>query len=276
MAEQSEVEYVDPIVIVTGPLGGRHTILWLEEYEAKTQTLVPTAEVLRGSLTDPNSVVFYAIQRKATGGERELGVVYDAASFGSRSPVARFALLRLEEGEWRVQWDSGVADGWRGSHGTVEFSNGDLSELVVRRDSSGEGRDELSAVLYESNSGPHRYFVDTWVREGDTYVRQSAETVAAPYATLVEFLYALSIGDEVGAREQVTEAELATLARDFGMDTAPGQYWFVNCDNGFTCGMDEPMRLNLNRTQGERPGAVYFEGREWRWRRSYIQPNVGS
>ncbi len=269
---KGESKYADRAVILTGPLYGRHTLLWIGDDEQRTQTLVRLTEVSPGSLHDQNSVVFYAVQRRNASGEREIGVVYDAAAFGSGSPVARFALLRLEEGTWHQVWDSGTEEEWRGSHGTVEFPSGDLTELVVRSDSWTDGHDELSDVVHESNPGPHRYFVDTWVREGDSYERSSAETVAAPYATFVEFLYALGTGDDAGAQERVTEVGLVVRARSFGLDRVLDEHWLSTCRSGLECGKSEPITFYQN----EPPVAVYFEERDGLWLISDIQPDNDS
>lgn len=269
-------EFLDLVVVVTGPGFGQQTIVWTEDYEGRSQVLVPPPDISRGTLYAADSVITHAILRETPEGQRELGIVFDATAFGSGSPTARLALLRLEGEEWIIVWDSGLDEEWRGSHGTVEFPSRDLSELVVRSDSWGDGYDELSDVLHESNPGPHRYFVDTWIRDGDMYVRQSAETVAAPYATLVKFLHVLSTGDEVSARAQVTEADLISRARDFGMDDAPGRHWLVRCDNGFTCGIDEPIRFSPSQARGEPPVAVYFEEIDGEWLISDIQPDDDS
>lgn len=265
---------LDPVVVVTlAPNLTQHTVIWKQDGESRSQLLTPEDNGEATGLLALNTVVWHVLQGKAPDGQRELGIVYDASAFGSGSPTARLALLRLEGDEWRVVWDSAEIEEWRGSHGDVEFPNGDLSELVVRSDSWMDGYDELSDVLHESNSGPHRYFVDTWILEGDKYVRQGAETVVAPYATLVKFLHVLSAGDEVSSSAQVMEAELVTRARDFGMDDAPGRHWLVRCDDGFTCGIDEPIRFSPSRARGEPPVAVYFEERDGLWLISDIRPD---
>ncbi len=272
---QGESKFINQVVVVTGPGGGQHTILWNEDYEGRVQMLAPIEDTLPRTLHSVDSVVTHALLGQTGEARRELGIVYDATAFGSGSPTARFALLRLEEGEWQLLWDSGADEEWRGSHGRVEFPQGDLSEMVVRSDSWVDGYDELSNVLHESNSGPHRYFVDTWVRSGDGYVRSSAETVPAPYATLVEFLYALGRGDDTAAREQVTQAELVARARSFGMD-GDSRHWLITCPYGQECGIDEPIRFDPSQYHGEPAVAVFFEEREGQWLISDIQPDEES
>ncbi|MEX0785524.1 MAG: hypothetical protein WD939_02695 [Dehalococcoidia bacterium] len=273
---QGSLGFFDRVVVVTGPAYGHHTIIWMEDYEGRSQVLASPTDVVRGTLSAPDSVVMQAVLNEKPGSPRELGIVYDATAFGSGSPTARFALLRLEEDAWRVVWDSGADEDWRGSHGRVEFPSGDTSELVVRSDSWVDGYDELSDVLHESNSGPHRYFVDTWQRDGDDYVRVSAQALPAPYATLVEFLHALSVGDESGALERVTDDELVSVARGVGMDAAPGNYWTAICEDGLACGEAEPITFDPTRYHGEPPVAVYFEERDGQWLISDIRRDDGS
>jgi len=203
-------------------------------------------------------------------GRREVGVTYDTASLGSGSPQLAFALFRLENDRWNIVWDSIGKLGWRGSHGRADFPNGDLSQFVVQSDSWGSGTDELSGVLHESNAGPHRFFVDTWVRQGDGYVRRSAETVAAPYATLVQFLYNLSVSNDAGAAAQAADPALVGRARSVGLASPPGN-WLVTCgdDGGTSCGKTSPIRFY----EGAGPTvAISFVEQDGRWLISDIEP----
>ncbi len=268
---------LEPVVVVTlAPNLTQHTVIWKQDGESRSQLLTPQDNGEATGLLALNTVVWHAIRGTAPDGRRELGIVYDASAFGSLSPTARLALLRLEGDQWRIIWDSDETDEWRGSHGDVQFPNGDLSELVVRSDSSGGGYDELSPVLHESNSGPHRYFVDTWVRDGDTYRRTQAETVPAPYATLVEFMYALSIGDEFTARDWVTERDLLAAARDLGLDDGPTKHWLITCHNGIDCGKEEPITFDPRSEHGEPRAAIFFEELDGQWLISDIKPDEGS
>lgn len=270
----------DSVLVVTLASPGQtaaHAIVWRDDGRLRSQLIPVTAEPGAAGgrrFATPSSAVIHAVHQTRDG-QRELGIVYDATAYGSGSPTARFVLLRLEDEEWRVVWDAGDVPDWRGSHGRVEFPQDDLSELVVRSDSWSEGGDALSGVTHESNPGPHRYFVDTWVREGDRYIRTSAETVPSPYATLVEFLYALGTNDEARAQRQVTDAALVERARSFGLDGALGQHWLITCANGIECGKTESIRFDPQQTQGEPQAVVFFEEQDGRWLISDIQPDEG-
>jgi len=71
------------------------------------------------------------------------------------------------------------------------------------------------------------HFVDTWVRRGDAadapvrYERVEAETLPSAYATLVEFVAALSTGAEARARELVADAALVDEGRRLGLLQLP-------------------------------------------------------
>lgn len=228
------------VVVLTLASTGRTTnqvIVWEDGDDVKTQVL-PAQDVrdqMFGGFRSSNAGVIRLVEQSRAG-RRELGIVYDATAYGSGSPTAHVALLRLEGEAWQIIWDVDQAEGWRGSHGRVEFPNGDLNELVVHADSFSEGHDELAGVIFEANAGPHRQFVDTWVRDGDAYVRQSAETVPSVYATLVAFLYALATGDNAGAQALVTDAALVDRARSLGLDGAIGKNWMISCDRP-DCGL---------------------------------------
>lgn len=272
----SRDESLGRVVVVTGPAFGQQTILWTEAGAGRSETLTASGDVVFETLLGGDSVVMYAVLQRTSEGQRELGIVYDATAFGSGSPTARYALLRLEDDEWKVLWDSGIDEKWRGSHGTVEFVQRDLSELIVRSDSWVDAHDELSAVVHESNPGPHRYFVDRWVREGDEYVRESSETIATPYATFVAFLYALGTGDEPAAEERVENRELLAVARDYGLDAALEHHWLTTCESGLVCGKEGPIRFDALQYHGEPAVAVYFEERDGEWLISDIQSSKGS
>jgi hypothetical protein len=252
----------DLIVLETFEGDGRtlgQAIIWRTNGELKTQ--------FPGPFQDADSAIIDGVQQRS-GDRRELGIVYDATAYGSGSPTAMFVLLRLEGGQWRIVWNAAdhLAD-WRSSHGRVEFPQGDLSELIVRSDSAFVRDDPLSGVLFEANAGPHRGFVDTWVREGDGYVRQSAQTVPSAYATLVEFLYALGTGDDPGARALVTDAALVDTARSLGLDGALGKNWNISCDSG-DCGVQTgPIGFYGNAPKAE----VFFEQRAGRYLISEIR-----
>ncbi len=271
----------DAILVATvyaQPTGtSAHVIAWLDDGEARQQVFaVPAgADPFEGNLVSRNSAVIAAVQQMNSG--RELGIVYDHSAYGSGSPQASFALLSLQEGEWHIVWESSEAPEWRGSHGSIAFPRGDLNELAVNTDSwpaAGAG-DELSGIFSEANAGPHRRHIDTWVRAGDAYVRRSTETVTSPFATLVEFLYALSTGDEPGARERATDGSVIALARELGMDDALGKEWLIGCrisprDCGLTSG---PIEVDAQGGRGDPRAVFYFAERNGRWLITGIEPN---
>jgi len=238
-------------------------IIWRTDGELKTQ-LFPAVSMqgpTNERFSEVNSAIISGLQQTLDG-KRELGIVYDASAYGSGSPSSSFVLFRLEGDRWRMVWNPGP--GWRSAHGRVEFPQGDLSQLMVRSDSA-FGHDPLSGVLFEANAGPHRQFVDTWVREGDGYVRQSAETVPSAYATLVEFLYALGTGDDSGARALVTDASLLDRARSLGLDAAMGKNWNIHCDDWAHCLEEGPIGFDPQAGRGEPNALTSFVERNGRW-----------
>lgn len=269
-----DVITLETIIDPVGTGTTEHTITWRSHGEQKEQHLPAAAThgptqrqgmgTLLGRFMDVNSSVISGMQQ-IQNGKRELGVVYDATAYGSGSPTAHFALLRLDGDEWNIVWDVDRVAGWRGSHGRIEFPNGDLSQLVMHSDSWSEGADDLSGVIFEANAGPHRTFVDTWVRQGDSYVRQSAETVPSAYATLVEFMYALGNGDDAAARALVTEAALVDTALSDGLDGWAGKSWLIACPVG-DCGVQTgPIGFDPQRYHGEPNALISFveQGGQW-------------
>jgi hypothetical protein len=250
---------------VADPVGTgtmEQTITWLAGGKKMTQHIPRDPSPLiardgRGSLMERfdgvDSSVISGVQQTQDG-KRELGIVYDATAYGSGSPTAHFVLLRLEGDAWQIVWDVQQSASWRGSHGRIEFPNGDLSELVVRSDDFSEGSDALSAVIFEANAGPHRAFVDTWARLGNGYTLASAVTVPSAYATLVEFLYALGTGGDATARALVTDAALVDEARREGLGGWAGKNWGIACPVG-DCGVQAgPIGFDPQRYHGAERG----------------------
>lgn len=231
----------DLIVLQTLVWQGRtqgHLISWRNANELKMQLLPAIAEPTptRGHFQDPSSVIRYGVQRTSAG-RRELGVVYSAS--GGCCPGSAFVLLRLEGDQWRTLWDAAdhLPD-WRGENGQIGFPRGDLSEVIVRGDSRFTG-------VFASGRPGHYFSVDTWMREGDGYVRQSAVTVPTPYATLVDFVAALRANDQEGALRLVTDKDLVERAREIGLPGPADMPLGVICDNESACGKTEPLAFNF-------------------------------
>ncbi len=247
-------------------LTSEQVIAWKDGGEEHAEHFPSVSPLAKGyqNFRGENSSVISGVQQSRDG-KREVGIVYDATAYGSGSPTAHFALLRLEGAAWKLIWDVEQAPNWRGSHGRIEFPSGDLSQLVVYSDSWSEGADDLSGVIFEANSGPHRSFVDTWVRQGDGYMRESAKTLASAYATLVEFLYALGTGDDVGAGALVTDASLVEKARAAGLDGWAGKNWLIACPIG-DCGVQAgPIGFDPQHYHGEPNALVSFVERNGQW-----------
>ncbi len=160
-----------------------------------------------------------------TWGEGELGVAY--ATLG-RDGVTRthFALATADDLGWRLSWLSDEAPDWwfNAYDGTLTVAP-DLSYLEL----TGEAASTTEA-FYELDSEPRRVFRVRWVRAANTYqvspppagypTRQAwLWNVArpSPYATLVEFIERLQMGDENGAARLASEASITAAALDSGL-----------------------------------------------------------
>ncbi len=215
-----------------------HLVFWRANDELKMQLLPAVADETspRGQFQDTSSVIRYGVQQISVG-RRELGIVYGPA--GGCCPASGLALLRLDGDQWRIVWDAAdYMPDWRGENGQVEFPHGDLSEVIVRGDS------HSSVVLASGRPGQY-YSVDTWARQGDQYVRQSAETVPAPYATLVDFITALRANDEEGALKLVSDKALVARARQLGLPAPADMPFGVTCDDDLECGKTAPLVSNM-------------------------------
>jgi hypothetical protein len=102
----------------------------------------------------------------------------------------------------------------------IYFGGDGIDTLHIDGD-SWDRQDEMSNVFNESNAGPHRYFEQTWERQGDTY-ELAAETVnPSPYNTLVNFVHDIGVGDTSNAGALVTDSTLVQTAIDLGLAKDP-------------------------------------------------------
>lgn len=190
-----------------GPMAQGHLIFWWQEGRWNKQALE--------ELTVDDT--FIEARQQAVGGGVELGLVYDTNSGGSaQRPV--YTLWRLEDETWQRIWKPG--ERWRGMDGEVSLPGLGLDTVVVTS-SSWQMQDERSQIFHESNPGPHRWFEDTWAREGDAYRLAESRTLPSTYNTLVEFVYLLRHNDEAGAGDLVSDPALVTKSRELGFARIP-------------------------------------------------------
>jgi tetratricopeptide (TPR) repeat protein len=202
-----------------------HAIFWWDKDKFHSQVFYSADEDAHGF--SPSFMVINARLSPGSDNTVEMGVVYDAASGGSGSPVPAYKVLRFEDdGRWWIVWSS-PRSGWYNSHGKLTFAGHGISEVILEGDSwyCGDGRDN---IFHESNAGPHRHFQSTWERQGDGYVLKEKKTIPTAYNTLVEFIYALSTGDGE-AEKWVTDKALVEKAKQMKLVQNPlGQNWMLD------------------------------------------------
>lgn len=164
----------------------------------------------------------------------ELGIVFLDGGCGS-GPQEEFALMTLEGDQWTLRWNgrnTAISDV---SHTQVRMIGKGLDALQVTGDSWRMG-DTKSQTFHESNPGPHRFFEQTWVRQGFEYIMLAESVTPSAYNTLVEFVYRLSTGDHEGARRLTTDTSLLDTAIQLGLvQDPPGQQWLTNLDTTTVC-----------------------------------------
>jgi hypothetical protein len=120
--------------------------------------------------------------------------------------------------------------------------------------------DPKRRTFHESNAGPHRYFEQLWVQLGDEYELREERVIPSAYNALVEFVYRLGSGDDVGATALVTNASLVATAKELGLMKDPGEpEWYGWCgdarlDAKPPCTVERPdgQRFTVNATKRDR------------------------
>jgi hypothetical protein len=108
-------------------------------------------------------------------------------------------------------------------HGVLSFDQvgtepGRTIEITY---SSWQQMDAKSRLFAESNAYPHRYFTETWERDGDAFHLTETRVQSSAYNALVEFVAALRSGDGATAKQWATDPVLVTRARALGLDRMP-------------------------------------------------------
>jgi hypothetical protein len=154
------------------------------------------------------------------------GVAYSTRG-GDNLARPHFILIVRGTGGWQSAWNGDeVAGWWFNAEGGVLTVAEDLSWLEM----TGPAEATTDAFYELSPDSPRRTFRIRWHRQLDSYemvVRPDAYgqrrewlwqvAEASPYATLVEFVERMQVGDEDGAAALTTGADVVQAAEDFGL-----------------------------------------------------------
>ena len=170
--------------------------------------------------------------------EDQVGVGYLTTGTDSL-PRVHYALVVRADDAWHLAWLSDEdPDWWLNAAGGALSIASDLSQLTV----TGEAP-RTTEAFYEQAGGPRRTFRLTWEHTLQGYAlapgpegfasRQAwlwQSAVPAPYATLVEFIERLQIGDHKGAAALAADPALVEAAVDFGLQLPERRYQVVEAE----------------------------------------------
>ena len=250
--------------------GSGNALAWWQGDELHVQDFPSDSRI--GSEWFGQDVLFVDGRQQVREDKVELGLVY--THYGGSAPYQSYRLLRLEGERWRTLWDCRRDGGgqWKWSHATANFAAGQgnadvLAAVSVRASSWSYDLQGRGAFFHESNPGPYRWFRDTWVREGDRY--RLADSVVEPsaYATLVEFVYLLSQGQDAEARSLVTDPALVAQTKQLGLNVRPQKpSWLIDL-SGPEIEQKGPIKI----VEGPQV-TVSFEQQGGRWLISRLRP----
>jgi hypothetical protein len=162
----------------------------------------------------------------------EFGVSY--ATLGSDQAVrVHFLLATWDEEGWRVAWPGDEEPGWwfNATNGALSVSD-DLERLVVEGEAP-----HTTLAFQEQGSTPRRRFRVEWTRDDDRYRQSPPESgydtrrewlwaVAMPsaYATLVEFIERMQLGEEDEAADLVAGPDVLAAAQRLGLHRPTRRY----------------------------------------------------
>ncbi|GEM_PF-969926 len=181
--------------------------------------------------------------------EMEIGVSFETVDQQAAAHI-HYALITRDGTTWRVSWLSDDhPDWWFNSRNAALSVAPDRSRLIV----VGEARN--STLVFDEKEGrPHRLFRLEWIREGHAYrlklspggypsrsAWQWEIAQPSPYATLVEFVERIQMGDSDGAARLVTNPNVISDAMAFGLYLAGRQFEVLS---------SEPQRIVFRDRQG--------------------------
>ncbi len=157
--------------------------------------------------------------------QNELVIAYDTCGNCSASSV-RFDLWRWDGLAWENHWQMPPPRGNPKLDGTLLFlqpyrNPATALDTIQITYSSWKQSDEKSRIFAESGSGPHRYFIETWEREGDSYRSASLRVKPSSYNTLLDLVFALRHNYQGRAQGWVVYPSLVERARALGLDKLP-------------------------------------------------------
>jgi hypothetical protein len=175
---------------------------------------------------------------EVTWGENVIGVTYHILAEDGRTR-AHFSRVEFIDDEWRLAWNSDETPlWWLCAHEAALDASPNLDVLTLTGQAPG-----MTPVFDEFGEAPIRTFRITWVWGEGAYrpspppdafeTRQEwGWLVAEPgaYATLVEFMERLRMGDEVGAGQLLAAPALGATARALGLERTDRRYTVVQAD----------------------------------------------
>ena len=265
-------EGVGPIVVAA--LGERIYVFWPEDGELWQQWWAKGSEMWTALRSPPHAV-------RAVRGEKglELGIAGDQLE---DRPWAHYRLLRLcaaegsgtatLAGHWEPVWSwrDAPSGSWGGLDGHVQFAGEGLERLQL----TGALPDDFEAaprVFGEFGVYSKQRVGSIWERQGDTYVRVTAQLQPTPMTTLSQFIAALREGDLDAAAKWVTDQALVEQALGYGWSLPRPQGEHLLAKGGYLETEGEPIEFFASRDRTFH-FRVHFERDAAGWRISGIEP----
>ncbi len=168
-------------------------------------------------------------------GQGEVGISF--VTLGEDGTTTAHYALATKGSAWQVAWFSDeVPEWWFNARGGTLTVAPDLSQIIL----TGEAP-RTTETFYEQPGEPRRTFRIVWLRERDNYVMASPVenyphremwlwqvAVPSPYATLVEFVERLQLGDEEGAARLTGEPTIVPAAIHFGLSFPDRRFQVVS------------------------------------------------
>lgn len=145
-------------------------------------------------------------------------------------------LFVLESRAWRLAWNPHDSEIFALTDTDAHFEGDGIDAITLNGWAWGVPDDPRARIFSESHPGPHRVVEETWTRQVEGYVLASQHVLPSAYNTLVNFVYALSAGDDAAARARLADSVLLAAAKDLGLVQDPvGQRWQTNLDQTTVC-----------------------------------------
>ena len=144
------------------PFGQQMLVAWPDAEQGSWSYQMLTLGIWTGHIDDDG------VRAVHSDDQDYIAVISNPCAASTQGYCQGLSLYRLTDGAWRRVWPAQQPSDWNYSLAQAEFS-GDGIDTVTVRNSDWQHDDPKSKLFAQNHGSLHRWFRETWQREGDRY-----------------------------------------------------------------------------------------------------------